>query len=113
MRALERTKQRTTKAAANKVDSKLAITCFTHTQTKTTTSSVVLLANQTRPRPVLLWHGLAALKEPLAGPVPAHAHTRFRKTYFLHPVEAEWDQKDVIYLVLRAKSIKHQRTLHI
>jgi len=57
---------------------------------------VVLLANQTRLHPVLLWHGLAALKEPLAGPVPAHAHTLFRNTYFLRPVEAEWDQKDVM-----------------
>jgi len=60
---------------------------------------VVLLANQTRLHPVLLWHGLAALKEPLAGPVPAHAQSLFKKPFYWHLLEAEADrdQKDVTW----------------
>lgn len=60
-----------------------------HTERRTTMSSVALLADQTRLRPVLLWHGLAALKEPLAGPVPAHAQTLFSKQFYLTPVEPD------------------------
>ncbi len=99
--------KKTIKAAPNKVDSDLAVTCFTLTEN----NHYVLCGtagkpNSSSPCAAVAWPGRA---EGAAGRSCSCACTKpIQKTILLHPIEADRDQKDVTWSDSIAKSIKDQ-----